>query len=134
MRLLLWSTALLSTAVAVALVLWAAFGDAAGAGLASAVVGTVVGLAGLVASVYALQRDGRAAPGAVRASGRGAVAAGGSVLGNAIGADSRVTGTVLAPRRVHGPGRAVSAEGEGAVGAGGNVAGNALGEGGEVAG
>ncbi|RGD57221.1 hypothetical protein DR950_04880 [Kitasatospora xanthocidica] len=134
MRLLFWSTASACTGVAVALALWAVLGDAAGAERASAVVGAVVGLAGLVASVYALRRGGQDDDGAVRAAGRGAVAAGGSVTGNAIGADSRVTGTLAAPRGVSGPGRAVSAEGEGAVAAGGDVAGNALGEGGEVAG
>ncbi|MFJ2190502.1 hypothetical protein ACIOJE_21605 [Kitasatospora sp. NPDC087861] len=123
-----------SSSVAVALALWATLGDAAGAELASAVVGAVVGLAGLVASVYALRRDGQAAGSAVRADGRGAVAAGGSVTGNAIGADSRVAGAPRAPRSVSGPTRAVFAQGEGAVAAGGDVAGNALGQGGEVAG
>ncbi|WP_159400428.1 hypothetical protein [Streptomyces sp. XY431] len=134
MRLLFWSTALVCTGVAVALALWAVLGDAAGAERASAVVGAVVGLAGLVASVFALRHGGGAA---VRAGGRGAVAAGGSVIGNAIGADSRVTGVSLAsPLGVPapGPGRTVSAQGEGAVAAGSDVAGNALGEGGEVTG
>ncbi|MCX4682961.1 hypothetical protein OG401_01330 [Kitasatospora purpeofusca] len=131
MRLLFWSTALVCTGVAVALILWAVLGDAAGAERASAVVGAVVGLAGLVASVFAL-RPGSGA--AVRAGGRGAVAAGGSVIGNAIGADSRVTGVALAPRAAPGPERTVSAQGEGAVAAGGDVTGNALGEGTEVTG
>ncbi|MFC5664963.1 hypothetical protein ACFP3U_18485 [Kitasatospora misakiensis] len=131
MRLLFWSTALICTGVAVTLALWAVLGDAAGAERASAVVGAVVGLAGLVISVFALRRDGGAA---VRAGGRGAVAAGGSVTGNAIGADSRVAGVARAPRGVPGPGRAVSAQGEGAVAAGGDVTGNAVGEGSEVTG
>ncbi|WP_406097042.1 hypothetical protein [Kitasatospora purpeofusca] len=131
MRLLFWSTALICTGVAVALTLWAVLGDAAGAERASAVVGAVVGLAGLVASVFALRQGGGAT---VRAGGRGAVAAGGNVIGNAIGADSRVTEVDLAERGAPGPGRAVSARGEGAVAAGGDVTGNALGEGSEVTG
>lgn len=131
MRLLFWSTALVCTGVAVALTLWAVLGDAAGAERASAVVGAVVGLAGLVASVFALRTGGGAA---VRAGGRGAVAAGGSVIGNAIGADSRVTGLAPAARAAPGPDRTVSAQGDGAVAAGGDVTGNALGEGTEVTG
>ncbi|MGW7449878.1 hypothetical protein [Streptomyces sp. NPDC054787] len=139
--------------VAVGLVMVAVFVDLDTGDRTASIAGAVIGLAGCLLSVYFGTRGSASGSGAVRARGRGAVAAGGSVSGNAVGKNAKVTRTAnpsapapaapapaapapAAPAPAA-PAPAVSqpevtARGAGAVAAGTDVTHNAIGEGSQV--
>lgn len=128
-----WGTAVASAVVAVGLAAVAWLGDLDTAGQAASVVGAVVGLAGLVVSVFTLARpaNGGAAVGVRVRAGRGGAASGNDVYGSAVGAGSRVTGpaTALSPAPGNPPagGSDVRARRGGAA-AGRNITDSAIGD------
>ncbi|MEU2608818.1 hypothetical protein [Streptomyces albus] len=91
---MVWGTAVVSAVAAVGLAAVAWLGNLDTAGQAASVVGAVVGLAGLVVSVFTLARpaNGGAAVGTRVRAGQGSVAAGGDISGSAVGAGSQVVG------------------------------------------
>ncbi|MFF8269503.1 hypothetical protein ACF059_19235 [Streptomyces sp. NPDC016562] len=122
--------------VAVGLVMVAVFVDLDTGDRTASIAGAVIGLAGCLLSIYFGTRGSASGSGAVRARGRGAVAAGGSVSGNAVGKNAKVTRTAN-PSAPAAPAPAVTqpevtARGAGAVAAGTDVTHNAIGEGSQV--
>lgn len=130
-------TGAMCAAIAVTLTLIAITQDMEAADRAASVIGAIVGLAGLIVSIYFSLRQARTNDVTVRASGRGATAVRGNVVSNAFGSRSRVSGAINngapAPSPPFAAGE-IQAQGEGALAAGGDVAGNAFGEGSEVEG
>ncbi|MFF9556285.1 hypothetical protein ACF1DY_10745 [Streptomyces albus] len=126
-----WGTAVVSTVAAVGLAAVAWLGDLDTAGQAASVVGAVVGLAGLVVSVFTLARpaNGGAAVGARVRAGRGGVAAGNDVSGSAVGAGSQVVGSPSpAPSPSPAAGGSDVRARRGGVAAGRNITDSAIGD------
>ncbi|MFH8698861.1 hypothetical protein [Streptomyces chartreusis] len=102
----------------------------------ASVAGACAGFMGCALSIYFAVRRGGQDGHSVRASGAGAVAAGGSAVGNATGSNSKVTRRVNASPvnspSSNGAQHQVTAQGPGAVAAAADSAGNATGEGSEV--
>ncbi|MEU3616084.1 hypothetical protein ABZ725_27670 [Streptomyces sp. NPDC006872] len=113
------------------LVSLAVLGDLNAAGQVASVVGAVVGLAGVVISVLALNSasdDVGRSQRLVRAE-RGGVAAGGDLIGNAIGHGAVVSGPRTPRRRPAGqPGRGEVRAGPDSVAAVGDIVDNAFGD------
>ncbi|MEU9085448.1 hypothetical protein [Streptomyces sp. NPDC048357] len=141
----MWAVAALCGVTAIGLVVFAAF-NLDSADKTASVVAAAAAVADLALATYVvLQALGDTGAGGVRARGKGAIAAGGSISGNAIGARSKVEAPAAptAPAAPAAPPATPAASpaaappqaeayGDGAVAAAGDVSGNALGDDSEV--
>jgi hypothetical protein len=127
-------TVALTSVVTVGLVLVAVFADPDTTERTAGVVGAVVSMLGLLASVIALFRstEGRSAGGRRVRGGRRSVVAGGDITGSAIGKNSKVTGPHSPPSRTAARRNVDNVRaGRDGIAAGGDITNSALGEGSE---